>query len=352
MTANPSSFSFDARQGGANPESQTLSVWNSGGGTLSWSASDNADWLILSPARGSSTGAVDNITLSVDISVMNAGNYAAVIIISAPGAANTPQTVVVNLTISPPEEEEVIDALDTDRLLDIGYNHPEKVVTVEGVIVRTYYAKKSKGQPTFLDFHDPYEGYFTCLIWKEDAQTGEPIREKFMKAFPPDPETYFLNKKVKVMGKIEIYKGSPEIILYDPSQIWIVAYENAVLVTRVIDGDTIEIEGGAKVRYIGIDAPEIGEPYYLEAEEANCNLVEGKKIRLEKDVEDKDKYGRLLRYVWVDDIMVNAELVRLGYAYCYSYPPNLKYQTYFLQMEKEAREHKRGLWDHYLEGVT
>ena len=120
--------------------------------------------------------------------------------------------------------------------------------------------------------------------------------------------------------------------------------ENAVLVTHVIDGDTIEIEGGHRVRYIGIDTPEMGEPYYWEALQANRNLVGNKKIRLETDVEDKDKYGRLLRYVWVDDIMVNAELVRLGYAYSYSYPPNTKHQTRFLQLEKEAREQKRGLW--------
>ncbi len=123
--------------------------------------------------------------------------------------------------------------------------------------------------------------------------------------------------------------------------------EATIPVTRVIDGDTIEIEGGYRVRYIGIDTPEISEPYYLKATEANHSLVEGKEIRLEKDVEDKDEYGRLLRYVWVDSIMVNAELVRLGYAYSYSYPPNLKYQSYFLQMEKEAREHKRGLWNRY-----
>ena len=120
--------------------------------------------------------------------------------------------------------------------------------------------------------------------------------------------------------------------------------ENAVLVTRVIDGDTIEIEGGYHVRYIGIDAPEKGEPYYLEATEANRSLVGSKKVRLEKDVEDEDKYGRLLRYVWVGDKMVNAELVRLGYAYSHYYPPNLKYQPHFLQLEKEAREQGRGLW--------
>ena len=119
---------------------------------------------------------------------------------------------------------------------------------------------------------------------------------------------------------------------------------NLVLVTHVIDGDTIEIEGGYHVRYIGIDAPEIGEPYYWEAVEANRNLVEGRKVYLEKDIEDKDEHGRLLRYVWVNDTMVNAELVKLGYAYSYSYPPNVKYQAYFLQLEKEAREQKLGLW--------
>ncbi|MCK4354231.1 MAG: thermonuclease family protein [Dehalococcoidia bacterium] len=98
------------------------------------------------------------------------------------------------------------------------------------------------------------------------------------------------------------------------------------------------------MRYIGIDTPEKGEPYYLEATEANRSLVGSKKVRLEKDVEDKDEYGRLLRYVWVDDTMVNAELVRLGYAYSHYYPPNTKHLVYFLQLEKEARQQKRGLW--------
>ncbi len=120
--------------------------------------------------------------------------------------------------------------------------------------------------------------------------------------------------------------------------------DNPVLVTRVIDGDTIEIEGGYHVRYIGIDTPEIGELYYREAAEANRNLVEGKKVYLEKDIEDKDEYGRLLRYVWVNNTMVNAKLVSSGYAYSYSYPPNVKYQVYFLQLEREAREQELGLW--------
>ncbi|MCK4388293.1 MAG: thermonuclease family protein [Dehalococcoidia bacterium] len=350
ITARPSSFSFIVEQGEPNPPSQTLNIWNSSNGMLSWSISDSAPWLSVSSTSGSSSGEVNDIAVSVNTLGMSTGSYAAIITIAALGASNTPQAIVVNLTINPPPvhepeqmAEQTIDALDTDKLLEIGYNYPEEVVTVEGVIVRTHYAKNSKGKPTFLDFHDPYEGYFQCVIWQEDRQTGKPIRGKFIEAFPPNPETYFLNKQVRVEGKIKIYKGTPEIVLDDPSQIWIVEYEDAV-VTKVIDGDTIEIENGVRVRYIGIDTPEIGEHYYLEATEANRQLVGGKRIQLEKDVEDKDEYGRLLRYVWVDGIMVNAELVRLGYAYSYSYPPNLKYQAHFLQLEREAREQKRGLW--------
>ena len=113
--------------------------------------------------------------------------------------------------LAPPVSEQVIDALDTDKLLDIGYNQPDKIVTVEGDIVKTYYAGGSKGQPTFLNFHDPYEGYFTAVIWGDD-------RGKF----PPNPESYYLYKKVRIKGKIEIYKGDPEIILRQPSQISVV----------------------------------------------------------------------------------------------------------------------------------
>ncbi len=225
IAVSPLSFSFSVEQEEPSPPNQTLSIWNSGNGMLSWSISDSAPWLSVSPTSGSSAGEMDNISLSVDTFGMITGNYAAIISISAPRASNTPQTVVVNLTINPPpaeETERVIDALDTDKLLEIGYSHPKEVVTVEGIVVRTYYAEKSKGQPTFLDFHDPYEGYFQCIIWQEDGQTGEPIRDKFIEAFLPNPEIYFLNRKVRVKGKIEIYKGAPEIVLRDPSQIWVV----------------------------------------------------------------------------------------------------------------------------------
>ena len=116
------------------------------------------------------------------------------------------------------------------------------------------------------------------------------------------------------------------------------------MVTEVIDGDTIVIEGGHHVRYVGIDAPERDEYYYLEAKRMNQELVAGKRVKLEKDISDKDSYGRLLRYVYVDHAFVNAEMVRRGYAWAIAYPPDVKYQVYLEAMEKEARQTKRGVW--------
>jgi micrococcal nuclease len=115
-------------------------------------------------------------------------------------------------------------------------------------------------------------------------------------------------------------------------------------VTKVIDGDTIIIEGGYHVRYIGIDAPESGEFYYLEAKQINEGLVAGKNVRLERDISDKDSYGRLLRYVYIGDDFANAEIVRQGCAWAVAYPPDVKYQIYLEAMEKEARQSKRGVW--------
>ena len=122
---------------------------------------------------------------------------------------------------------------------------------------------------------------------------------------------------------------------------------DTALVIEVIDGDTIVIEGGYRVRYIGIDTPETHpelEPFGLEALEANQQLVEGKIVRLERDVSQTDKYGRLLRYVYVDGILVNAELVRLGLAEAKAYPPDTKYQEDLEQLEAEAQQAGWGIW--------
>ena len=118
-------------------------------------------------------------------------------------------------------------------------------------------------------------------------------------------------------------------------------------VIEVIDGDTIVIEGNYRVRYIGIDTPEVHpqvEAFGLEAWQANRELVEGKIVRLEKDVSEVDKYGRLLRYVYVGDVFVNAELVRIGLAHAQAYPPDTKHQDYLEKLEREARQAGRGMW--------
>jgi len=100
IAASLSSFSFTAEEG-VNPPGQTLGIQNSGDGTLNWSATDNADWLNLSPTSSScSSGGTDDVTVSVDVTGMTTGDYSATITISASEATNTPQTVAVNLTIS------------------------------------------------------------------------------------------------------------------------------------------------------------------------------------------------------------------------------------------------------------
>lgn len=129
--------------------------------------------------------------------------------------------------------------------------------------------------------------------------------------------------------------------------------EDLSRVTRVIDGDTIEVDiNGSvyRVRYIGIDTPETVHPskpqecFGKEAGEKNRQLVEGKLVRLEKDVSETDVYGRLLRYVWVGDTFVNDYLVRQGYAYASTYPPDVKYAEQFVEAQREAVENSRGLW--------
>ncbi len=128
------------------------------------------------------------------------------------------------------------------------------------------------------------------------------------------------------------------------------ANQEGVLVTRVIDGDTIEIEGGIKVRYIGINTPETVDPrtgvecFGKQASAKNKELVEGKKVKLEKDVSETDKYGRLLRYIYLDNNFVNEYLVKEGFAYSSPYPPDIKYQEILNKAQNEAQASEKGLW--------
>jgi micrococcal nuclease len=122
-------------------------------------------------------------------------------------------------------------------------------------------------------------------------------------------------------------------------------------VLRVVDGDTIELSDKRKLRYIGINTPETVDPrrgvqcYGHEASDFNKQLVTGKTVYLEKDVSETDRYGRLLRYVYLEDgQMVNELLVKEGYAYASAYPPDVKYQDRFNTAQQEARTAAKGLW--------
>lgn len=142
-------------------------------------------------------------------------------------------------------------------------------------------------------------------------------------------------------------------------------YEEAEVI-RAVDGDTIEIEilsvvpgPGAghtivgeryKVRLTGIDTPESVKPgspvecFGKEASAATAALLEGETVRMVKDVEDTDRYDRLLRYIYLGEEMANARLVANGYASAYTYPPNVRHADLFVQLQREAREANLGLW--------
>ncbi|WP_440952968.1 thermonuclease family protein [Methanococcoides sp. FTZ1] len=115
-------------------------------------------------------------------------------------------------------------------------------------------------------------------------------------------------------------------------------------VTEVIDGDTFVISTGEKVRLIGVDTPERGEPYYGEARQYMVDNVLGNTVGLESDVSDTDRYGRLLRYVWLNNTMVNNELVLSGLAYSKTYEPDTYYQELLDSSELHARGMGVGLW--------
>lgn len=128
-------------------------------------------------------------------------------------------------------------------------------------------------------------------------------------------------------------------------------------VVRVIDGDTVELETGERVRYIGVDTPETKHPskpvqcFGREASKRNKELVEGKEVLLEKDVSDTDRYGRLLRYIYIPNpdasdeaIFVNEYLIEQGFGQVITYPPDVKYHPQLLSAQHIAQDEKRGLW--------
>ncbi|MDH3797430.1 MAG: thermonuclease family protein [Desulfobacterales bacterium] len=124
----------------------------------------------------------------------------------------------------------------------------------------------------------------------------------------------------------------------------------------VVDGDTVVLNDGQKVRYIGINAPELAhddhgaEPYGEASKEFNALLVARKKVRLEFDKERFDRYQRLLAYVFLKNAkFVNAEILSTGYAYLLKHRPNLKYDEILLQAQRSAMSAKRGIWQNWKE---
>ena len=118
--------------------------------------------------------------------------------------------------------------------------------------------------------------------------------------------------------------------------------EDNTIVTKVIDGDTVVVEGGYHVRLIGMDADENGYPCYLQAKTYLENLVLGKQVVLEKDKTDLDQYGRCLRYIFIGNINVDAQLVREGLAIARFYEPDVKYKTEITEAEKYAQQNHLG----------
>ena len=155
-------------------------------------------------------------------------------------------------------------------------------------------------------------------------------------------------KKVLIGGLI-LFLGLTSCVRAD--------YDN-ILVTKVIDGDTLRLADGEKVRLIGIDTPESEYSYgekdprlYKQARRATefvRELVESKIVRLEFDAERRDKHARLLAYVWyedeVDSILLNAVIIESGYATPLNIPPNVKYADLFRMLYQKARENRVGLW--------
>jgi micrococcal nuclease len=119
----------------------------------------------------------------------------------------------------------------------------------------------------------------------------------------------------------------------------------STLVKEVIDGDTIILSNDERVRLIGVNTPEYGRYYFDEARELMEILTLGKEVMLERDITDRDKYGRLLRYVYVNGLFVNLEMIERGFANAYTYPPDVKYTEKFLEAERYARSNDIGLWE-------
>jgi micrococcal nuclease len=229
---------------------------------------------------------------------------------------------------------------------------PEHVGEYACVTGRVDHVYTSKKGTIFINFCSDYK---TCSFGAVIFETNS---YKF-----PKPKQYE-KQAVEITGLIRTYQGRAEIVLNDPNQIKIKSDETKPVketsalsrVVEVIDGDTIKVDIAGTVetvRLIGIDAPEIAGPNHLqpdyfgpEAAQYARKLMEKQSVYLIPDPmnSNRDKYGRLLRYVFLEDgTLVNAKLVEQGFAFNYMYEP-FQFMKQFDYLEKQAKENRLGLW--------
>jgi micrococcal nuclease len=158
----------------------------------------------------------------------------------------------------------------------------------------------------------------------------------------------------RVTQKLVREGGSWRVVMRDEQVASFIEAQSTVTVSRVVDGDTIEIspvvDGNEEVRLIGMDTPETKdpsegiEPLGPEASTFAADELTGQSVGLEFDVEQEDQYGRLLAYVYLDGEMFNEVLVEEGYAQAYPYEPNTRYEGRFAAAQREARAAGLGIW--------
>lgn len=126
-------------------------------------------------------------------------------------------------------------------------------------------------------------------------------------------------------------------------------FVSAAIVAAVIDGDTIRLDDGRTVRYLGVNTPEYGQPFYEEAKRFNEQLVIGKPVRLETPGKERDRYGRELAYVFVEDTLINSQIVAEGWGHIFILQP-LPKANEWLPLQKRAQEQRKGIWRNGLRG--
>lgn len=147
-------------------------------------------------------------------------------------------------------------------------------------------------------------------------------------------------KKAKISTPVSSPPSTSQVLSNHASD----TTKREVLIVEVLDGDSVQASNGETIRYIGVNAPEKGEPFFEEASRLNKNLALGKKAVLELDVDKTDRYGRTLAYVFVSDKLLNLEMVKNGLAVTQTIQPNVKYQDEIVGAQRTARENCLGLW--------